>query len=139
MWTYVYTIDNTGGTYDIDYFQVDDLSGTPIVLASPDQWNYVGGIGFAAWETPSWDPDPNNYDLIEVGEIRDRFKIVSNYGPAAVPFLVQGAGGSTDGMTMGPVVPEASTFVLFGLGLLVLLGYFRGRKTTAALRSSPPD
>ena len=83
-------------------------------------------IPAGAWVNPTAGPTvgfgfPGYMDPIEVGEVSRVLYVKSDYGPTTVMGNIID-GGIANGSVVGPV-PEPSTVVLLGTGMLVLCVY----------------
>ncbi len=133
--TYVYTVDNTSGFFDIVAWSLefpilpdwnpDDMSNQPPGdVAVATDWIAQSGTpvtGMAAQDFISIDM----MSEVLVGSSQAGFSFTSDISPGEIVYFEFGGSGETEqGVTVGPI-PEPSTWVIFGAVLAVLAGLRR--------------
>lgn len=120
LFNYSYTVTNFNAA---DVFIVN-LNGLPMApgaltnLMAPTgfQITFDPGVGIA-----SFLPASGSVQDFAPGSILSGFSFSSAFGPGTVGFDAEDiAGGMSTGTTLAPVVPEASTLISLGAGVLLL-------------------
>lgn len=138
LFNYSYSVTNL----TTDDLLVVNLNGLPQVAGAITNLTAPTGFIFAPYDPgvgiASFLADTNDFTP---GSVIGGFSFTSTYAPSTVTFDTVGFGDPQTGTTLGPVaaaapVPEASTLVSLGAGLLLLTAFTAVRRRRTSLARS---